>query len=113
MSFVLVGLPNSPFNAAREELVRIGTVAGSIEFREGAIGCGGAVYVSAATDVAGREAMPSSMKRLLRCPSGSWPVVVDTDTVEDVEELDSAVLGSPWLAGCVCVAAAEDMCRGI
>jgi hypothetical protein len=36
-SFGLVGLPRSPFRAAREELVRIGTVAGSIEFREGAI----------------------------------------------------------------------------
>jgi hypothetical protein len=33
----LLGLPNSPFRAALEELVRMGTVAGSIEFREGAI----------------------------------------------------------------------------
>jgi hypothetical protein len=60
--------------------------------------------------------MPCSMKRLLRCPPGSWPVPVGSDTVEDVEESDSAVDGavvSPRLARCVCVKAAEDMrCRG-
>ena len=73
--------------------------------------------MSAATALAGRWAMPSSMKRLLRCPSGSWPGVVGSDTVDDVEESNSAVawmLGSPRLTGCVCVKVAEDMrCRGI
>jgi hypothetical protein len=57
------------------------------------------------------------MKRLLRCPSGSGPAVVGSDTVEDVEESDSAVAGavvSPRLTRCLCVKAAEDMrCRAI
>ena len=39
-SIGLVGPPVSPFNAAREELVRIGTVAGSMELREGVTACG-------------------------------------------------------------------------
>jgi hypothetical protein len=113
-SFGLVGLPKSPFKVAREELVRIGTVAGSIEFREGAIVRG--VACDSATELVVRWAIPSSMKRLLRCPSGSWPVVVGSDTVEDVEESDSAAAGAVVLLrlrGCVCVKGAEDMrCRG-
>lgn len=117
-SFWLVGLPKSPFKAAREELVRIGTVAGSIEFREGAIVAWGAACASALEPVV-RCAMPSSMKRLLRGPSGSWPVVVGCDTVEEVEESDSAAacVGgvSLRLTGSVCcVKAAVDMrCRVI
>jgi hypothetical protein len=72
-SIGLVG-PNSPFNAARDELVRMGTVAGSMELREGVTACGTAC--ASAPEIAGRWAKPSSMKRLVRCPFGSWPVVV-------------------------------------
>ena len=70
----LVGPPRSPFNVAREELVRIGTVAGSMELREGVMACG--TECASAFECAGRWANPSSMKRLVRCPFGSWPVVV-------------------------------------
>jgi hypothetical protein len=66
--------PDSPFNAARDELVRMGTVAGSMELREGVAGCGTAC--ASAPKIAGRWANPSSMKRLVRCPFGSWPAEV-------------------------------------
>ena len=57
-----------------EELVRMGTVAGSMELREGVVACG--VECATAVEFAGRWANPSSMKRLVRCPFGSWPAKV-------------------------------------
>jgi hypothetical protein len=54
--------------------VRIGTVAGSMELREGVVACG--VECATAVEFAGRWANPSSMKRLVRCPFGSWPAEV-------------------------------------
>jgi hypothetical protein len=54
--------------------VRIGTVAGSMELREGVVACG--TECVSAVDFAGRWANPSSMKRLVRCPFGSWPAKV-------------------------------------
>ena len=80
-SFGLVGLPWSPFKAAREELVRMGTVAGSIEFREGAMVCG--AVCTSVVELIGCCAIPSSVNRLLRCPSGSWPVVLGKDRVDE------------------------------
>lgn len=67
----LVGPPNSPFKKALEELVRIGMVDGSIDMR--------LVDGRSALELAERWASPSSMNRLLRCPSGSGPVDVVVD----------------------------------
>ena len=57
------------------------------------------------------------MKRLFRCPSGSWPVVVGYDTVEEEEESKSANgwVGLPSrLTGWIGVKVAVDMrCRGM
>lgn len=73
----LVGTPASPFRKALEELVRMGIVEGSIEMRL-LVGGGSAL------ELVERWDSPSSMKRLLRCPSGSGPVVgVVGDSVGD------------------------------
>jgi hypothetical protein len=61
-----------------------------------------------------RWAMPSSINRLLRCPCGCWLVVMGSDTVEDVDESDSAVAWLLVLTGCGRSTAVEDMrCRGM
>lgn len=74
----LVGRPASPFKTALEELVRIGTVAGSIESRlEVKPG-----VIFGTSELAERCPIPSSMKRLFRGPSGSWPGVVERGRVE-------------------------------
>lgn len=88
----------------------MGTVAGSMELREGVAAC--STVCASALEFAGRWAIPSSMKRLVRCPFGSWPAVLDVwkDTVDDVVDPGGMV-------ACRCprflVKVAEDMrCRG-
>ena len=112
-------VPGSPFKKALDELERIGTVAGSIELRLFAT-LGVAVCVVFVLELAGRRAIPSSMNRLLRCPSGSWPVVGEGDTAEATTGSFMLVVGMGGLPvggrsrsrGLVYVEVAEDMrCR--
>lgn len=99
----LVGAPGSPFRKALEELVRIGMVDGSIDMR--LLFSGGS-----ALELAGREDSPSSMNRLLRCPSGSWPVdEVEDDRVE-VEGGSSESLGVRLKFVCIVLSADMQYC---
>lgn len=109
----LVGRPDSPFKTARDELVRMGIVDGSIEMR---LAAGLREGIDASVlELTVRWAIPASMKRLFRDPSGSWPVVVGGGRVVGVVEsrrtgcdglcLYASILSDSLSRGCVGTAA--------